>query len=1302
MTDPGSDYQNQYDEYQKRAWAALDAYFRDTKYFVTEHHLRSYDDFVDRGMAETIRSMNPLTLVQEDAETKKRHSVSLFIGSERLFVDRPTVVDAGGVARPLFPNEARLKDMTYAVNVYADVRIEYSVDGQPLGEPVALEKPVLIGTVPIMLHSSKCLLRGMPPDVLREMGECPNDQGGYFVVDGREKVIIAQEEHVSNRLYIREGDASNDDVSHIGWIRCFSMDQTDVFPRTTTFRVRSRTARRPNAIRVTVTHVDPPIPLFVLFRALGVESDRAIMEHVVYDVAAPEEQDVVEFLRACALDAADRGVVDQRSAIAALAPLTKYGTEANLRAVLTYDLFPNVPPDFSVKALQLGYMTRRIVRVVLGKDDVPVRDDYANVRMQLSGFKLSDLFRDVYLRLYEYTTRALATEYYSGAWRQRGDFRSLVTAANIKHLVPPYIVTENIQKAFKGAWGVDDEASADDIEEGVVQDLNRVSFLSYVSHVRRVNNPIDRSVKLADPHKMLASHWGCVCPVESPDGPNIGLIKHLAVLAHVTLASDARPLVDNLVESALVLPLRSFRDLGKLRGLCKVFVNDTWSAVTMDPPRLVEHVRTLRRGGAVDRDVSIAWNIVKGEVHVHTDRGRCCRPLVRVDAGSRRPLLLAQDAAAASWDTLFSAADRSNGGKLPRATDAKAIAALAAAAGPLELVDVEELMTLLVAMGPDYIERHPLNRYTHCELHPATILSLVTATYPMLNHNNAAYNVLCLAQFKQAIGTFCTNFNARMDTMGCVLHHPQRPLVSTRIADKLCHGRLAHGENLIVAVASYTGYNQEDSILLNLDSVERGRFNMTYFKTHRFQERTPRFGGSAPLRRGGGGGGGEAAVAFGNPARLAAEGKDVRRVSESDRYANIGPDGMPVRNARVHEGEVLLGQVAVEAVDVDGGDGSDARATVYTDRSVAAGRSHDGFVDRVFLYRSSEGGRCAKVRMRQVRAPELGDKMGSRFGQKGVVGMLLRAQDMPFCHSSGLVPDLILNPNAFPKRMTVTHLLECLLAKAGSATGRRFNVDTFDRVDVVGEAAAALRAHGLHEHGDEVLYNGKTGEQVATKVFVGVNYYGRLKHMVKDKYQYRVRGKRAAVTRQPAKALDGASGGLRLGEMERDVLLAHGMSSFLKESFMDRSDRYRAVVDAEQGVLAQSADQRDGRYAAAPKGDDRDTRPPRFVSVEVPYAFKLLQQELQSMCIDARLEDSGCESGPSDADSPDDDDDDAGSLGEDVDDVRASAAADDGSKPWLRRRAALKADDEVEDETPDDGLDGTADVDDGDGNYFSE
>ena len=395
----------------------------------------------------------------------------------------------------------------------------------------------------------------------------------------------------------------------------------------------------------------------------------------------------------------------------------------------------------------------------------------------------------------------------------------------------------------------------------------------------------------------------------------------------------------------------------------------------------------------------------------------------------------------------------------------------------------------------------------------------------------------------------------------------------------------------------------------------------------------------------------EGTVTFANPLKMEGDGKSVAGVRFAV-YDKIDGDGFPLQNAVLDDDDIMIGCVEMRrsASDKRDKDHHAAAALAYKDQSKKAGKACGGcVVDRVFVHRSArDNARFCKVRLRETRVPELGDKLASRFGQKGVIGMLMPARDMPFCHSTGVVPDIILNPNAFPKRMTVTHMLECLLAKTGAVSGARYNANTFEDDDVVGEAAATLGALGLQPYGDEVLYNGRTGEQIAADVFVGVNYYGRLKHMVADKYQYRTRGPVNAIVRQPTKgADDGNGGGLRLGEMEQNALLAHGISSFVKESFMDRGDRHRMTVDVDDGTVGGS----DNSINAPP-----EDAPHCYGTIEVPYAFKLLQQELMAMSVDVRMSEIDCEDPPDVPQNNTEEDDDVDGQ----DDGIASAGDEDG------------------------------------------
>ena len=1213
-------------EHRDNGWYALDSAFKDDPYLLSRHQIDSFDRFISEGLPQTLRDTKTISMVR-DLGGGKQVTAEVFIGHSKVSVDVPVIESP---PRPMYPNDARLRDLTYGVNLYADIAVEYrSEDGQLIGgAPVTFDQPACLGMLPLMVHSRYCALHGLSPDALREIGECPDDRGGYFVIDGKEKVIVAQEEIVNNRTYVRRGEASMPDIAWLSYIRNDS--ESDRFPRTTTLYVRANDAPSwPGVINVVVTHLGQvrtgvvggsslrgEIPLFVLFRVLGIESDKDILKHVVYDIDAPDVKDIIEFLRPSAMHAAVLGIRDQRSAIQRLMSHVPEGDD--LKHVLVKDFFPNMGSDFRAKALFLGHVVAETIKVVLGKGEAANRDDYVNKRLHVSGRMLGDLFRDVYLRIRGDITARLSGEWTSGAWRTTGDVRQFINDGNLGVIFGGDRLTERFKASMKGQWGPDGGAAVsedDGSDRGKVQDLSRISFLSYVSHVRRVSQTLPPGAKLDEPRKLRASQWGALCPVESPDGGNIGLMNHLTVLARVSLGSSAAAAREVILSTGFAKTIESFmsmsvNSLQAMRGVCKVLVNDTWFAMTHDPPSLVKALKAARASKRLDREASIAWLITSGLLHVHVDQGRFLRPLAvvaRQSSGSSTqsskpdppPLPLAKmlrrssSSSPPTWSSLFEMSEMSE------------------MSHPLEYVDVEELRTLMVAGKPSDIVNNPLTCYTHCELQPAAaLLSLSACTIPLMQHNKAPRNVFALAQFKQAIGMYSTAFNSRMDTHAYVLLNLQRPLVTTAIADRLCHNNsknsnrpFANGQNLVVAVLTYSGYNMEDSIIINKGSVDRGRLHISAYSTHRFQEEID---ATANVHR-----------IFANPLDDGDDGDAstdfrVDKGSAHNPYRNIGPDGIPVVGSWIGENDVLIGMVELE-LDLEHQHLSknskkleleqrESEKEKKKDRSVLGGAKHTGIVDAVAVFESASNNatrtRTCKVRLREDRPPQLGDKLASRYAQKGVLGLLLPEQDMPFCATSGIVPDLIINPHGFPSRDTASHLIESVLGKAAAVRGCVYQCNPFEReFDSIAEARTRLEAFGLDGSGNEVMVNTRTGDQIECDIFVGVNYYGRLKHMVADKIQARSRGAVGALVRQPTKS-GGRSSGMRIGEMEQNSVCAHGMASFLKESFHERSDGYHMRTAA----------------AAALDGGPCDE-----VGLNVPYAFKLLHQELAAMCINAEL-----------------------------------------------------------------------------------
>lgn len=1124
-------------------WPVLDKYFREQRYFLTYHHLQSFDNFVQDRVHRTVASMNftlPWTKLRAGAgaSAKKSYAVSVRVRDVKL------------IETPVLPNIARLYDLTYMSDVTANIDVDFIVDDKNVKTSVF--EGVKIGAVPVMLHSKICRLRDRTEEQLKHMGECPFDQGGYFIIDGKEKCIIAQERVMFNRLIVNKRAASitsvDDDELCVGVIRCLE-ESISLFPRRAIIKIVKNNKKRRTFVTLSMTHLgdSKDFPLFVVFRLLGIEDDKRIIRCILGDEYAASSRETA-VMYDCVLEAGE--IYTQQQAVELLATYTEYKNSDQLKYIVEQELFPNAGTDFKSKAAYLGVLVKQMLDVHFGKIVQTSSDDYINKRLDVSGVLLADLFRDYYRRFVDNAKRMIDREYYYGPWvyKQPGGFAELVTSENLSKIFSPYIIQSGMVDSFKGKWNVDKSAATGKEREylrtGIVQDLNRISYLTYVSHIRRIDHPFDRSLKLVSPHMLRSTQWGAVCPSESPDGINLGLIKHLSYMTHVTLAAAPE------VNDAIVEWMRSQGLMTTQSGAetSMIFLNENVIGKTSNPKAFVDAFRGERRkpgGGVVARDHSIRWKIFQNFIEIRTDGGRMCRPLVLVEKLGEVKAHIAK----ANWfrDVLGSY---------------------------VELIDTDELCDCLIASYENQLGVG--TQYTHVELHPALMMSAVSATYPFLEHNDANYNTLALAQFKQGVGTYVTNFQNRMDVLGVVLHYPQKPLVGTTFSEKMCNGKYAAAQNAIAAIMTYTGYNQEDGVILNLDSVRRGMFNISYYKTVKDEEIQED----------------HQSVHFRNPFTTT----DGAARYEQAAYQALDPQtGLPIEGTIVMPGQIILGKVRKVSTD---------STSTTGDASLALDSAVGGkcIIDRVLVYGSDEPGkRRCKIRLRQFREPELGDKFGSRYGQKGCCGLLLPAKDMPFSTATGVVPDIIVNPNAFPKRKTVGHFLDAMFGKACCQGGRRVTVNMFEPHDFQA-GGDAEGAWWWNAGTDELLQNGRTGHQMQCKVFMGVNYYGRLKHMVMDKQGSRSTGPKDQKTRQPAGGRSN-EGGMRIGEMETHALLAHGSAGFIKETIMERSDKTTIQVDGVTGI------------ANVLPGSTLDS-----ACVQVPYAFKMMQQEMSAMGIDTRYE----------------------------------------------------------------------------------
>jgi DNA-directed RNA polymerase II subunit RPB2 len=1186
--------------YFEDTWHVLDSYFKQHPYFLTKHHLDSYNNFVSHRLKSTIKALNPIYVKKKQDNGKLTHEIEVFVGgetSDEIYINKPTIVE-NDVQRLMFPNEARLKDFTYQSEIFANIVVKYTTtEGSSQSQKYTTFSNVKIGALPIMLHSRLCMLHDMSPEMRREMGECKWDHGGYFIVDGKEKVIVAQERIATNRIFINK--SKDPKYSYEGLIRCTS-EENPLFPKVVMFYVNKTKVEDPfeqsvkddknesedsketeekknkrihNSIVVKIPYCSQAIPLFTLFRALGVESDEEIIKHILYDLEGNEKY--LDFLMPSIIDGSK--YPSQEDCLSYMANFVEYKSEDTVKKILTNDLFANIGSEYRNKSIFLGHIVLKLINNCLGVAKETDRDSYVHKRVDISGFLIGNIFRDYYNQFRNVMRSNIDNQYLYGPWRNSKNVESLINPANMAYIFKWDVIENGMKKSLKGMWGKSMvTGSTEHMKQGLVQDLSRISYLGFLSHLRRVSTPIDPTSKVVAPHHLHCTQWGIMCPCESPDGGSIGLLKNFAIMCHVTFDTNPREIATHLMKLGMrVLVDVNVEDINRCT---KVLINSNLVGIVNDAKNVVNVLKLLKLNNIIHPYTSVSWNVASNEIHVLTEAGRCCRPVYVVHKGK---LLINEHIkgfkdGSTTWDDFF---------KPQKLTYAEEI--LEKNMSPIEFLDVEETSNALIAMDSTYLVLS--KRYTHCEIHPSTILSVLTQNIPLCQHNQAPRNIFSGAQGKQAIGIYATNFNDRIDTMSYVLHYPQKSLINTRYMEYMHNNDMPNGENLIVAIATYTGYNQEDSIIINKNSIQRGCFNLTYFKNMIEKEEKDENNNNQ--------------LVFRNTIKMVKEdGKDVQNIRFGN-YNKIDDNGLPKVNSHIKENDVIFGRCDIKTQMIADETSLDifnnkVKSEKYSDRSVIADKTVSGIIDKVFVYVDDDNNKTCKVRFRKVRMPELGDKLCSRTAQKGVIGMIIPQENMPF-NKDGIVPDIIINPHAFPTRMTLGHLLECLIAKAGVNVGTCIDGTPFNNNNYDDVIESLEKKFGLEKHGNEILYNGFTGHQMECSIFFGPTYYERLKHMVADKINYRTVGPITNKTRQPTKGR-GNGGGLRIGEMEKDSILSHGAISFLKESLMERSDIYEFKVDEDTGFITNK--------------ENIHTR-----LLKAPCAFRLLMQEIAAMGVKPQL-----------------------------------------------------------------------------------
>ncbi len=1219
----------------------INSFFRERS--IVNHHLASFNDFlpssenVNSRMQQVVdearlsEDSSERGLVKLDVE-KTKSTIFIRVGRRRdpntgaldhsaeptIFVGNTYGKITGEAKAPIAPPtpmEARLRNLTYQAPVYLKVTVvENGVEREP--------ELVHIGDIPIMVKSRLCNLSkatmertsGLPLSDeeyrarLVEYGEDPLDPGGYFIIGGTERVIMSLEDRASNRIFAEQSDRYG--ITPVEMARVFSQRGGYRSPLTVE-------KKRDGILQVSIPSTAGQIPLVVLIKALGMESDEEIHQAVLAELLPLDEpfvQTMKHILNVNIEDCAGNttylpdGISTQEDALNYLEKKFATGQAKEYRqkkvaSILDHLVLPHLgdtPADRLKKSLYLGRIARTVLELNLKVREEDDKDHYANKRLKLAGDLMEDLFRVAFTMLLKDLKYQLERSF-----ARKRDLR-------VASAIRPDLLTQRMVHALATGNWVGGRA-------GVSQMLDRTSHMSTLSHLRRVTSQLTRSQPHFEARDLHPTQWGRLCPNETPEGQNCGLVKNYALMVDVSEGTSAE-------EVALILRDLNTREIGpevfeeraapRGRRAARVFLNGDLVGLHSKPEELVREIRERRRAcnlsaalGETVSEINVRYDSVMNEVIIHGDSGRLRRPLIVVSDGAPKITRQELDLLTKGEMTF---ADLIRGGKvewLDAEEEEDTLIAIEPYTNPERCPECAHALSkgdvtwqnVGVKGAPDaslqchYCQKSftvPIGltkETTHLEVDPFVVLGVATGLIPYAEYNSAPRNTMGAAMAKQSLGLESVNYRYRPDTRGHFLHYPQSPLIATE-TQRFTHflDRPA-GQNFVVAVLSYEGYNMQDALVMSRGSVDRGLGRSSFFRTYRAEER--KYPGS-------------------HDDRFEIPRPDVAGARVDTAYRHLGEDGLIFPELQVTEGDVLIGKTSPPRFLEEKTDLLTPQKRRETSVTVRSGEG--GWVDSVTLTDGENFSKLVKVKVRNERVPELGDKFASRHGQKGVIGLIVPQENMPFTRY-GLTPDLIINPHAIPSRMTVAHILEMLGGKVGAMEGR-----TIDGTPFSGEREVVLRESlqelGFRPNGREIFYDGVTGQRLKGEIFVGVIYYQKLHHMVANKLHMRSRGPVQILTRQPTEGRS-RQGGLRFGEMERDTLIGHGVAMVIKDRLLDESDGTVQYVcgNASCGHIAM-ADARTHALRCPTCGNTSAIYP-----VEMSYSFKLLLNELISLGVVMRV-----------------------------------------------------------------------------------
>jgi len=1105
---------------QNRNWSVIQNILKTEG--IARQHLNSFDEFVDNGLQSIIREVEHVDI--ENAE----YPYKIQLGKIKL--QQPRMMELDGSITHITPAEARLRNISYA----APIMMEASVieDGKTLES-----RYVHIGDMPVMVKSHGCILHSFTDQKLIDHGEDSKDPGGYFIINGSERVIVGLEDLSYNKIIV-DAEKVGGKIVH----------KAKVYSSIVGYRAKLELVMKEDGLIVAKIPGSPvDIPVVTLIRALGLESDKDIAS-VVSLVDIIQNQLEGSFEKAGDVPTPKDAIVYISKRIAP-GMLEEFQIK-RAETLLDWGLLPHLgkhPENRKEKAFFLGEAACKLIELKLGWIEPDDKDHYGNKVIKFAGQMLADLFRTAFRNLVRDMKYQL---------ERSGQKRGLnAVAAAIR----PGIISDKLNNAIAtGNWGRG--------RVGVTQLLDRTNYLSTISHLRRVQSPLSRTQPNFEARDLHSTHFGRICPAETPEGSNCGLVKNLALSAIISQNVPSEDVIETLYSSGVV-DLNSANNQIK-KGGTRIFVDGKLIGFHENGKELTQILRNLRRTSKIHPHVGVSiyepdQEGATGRLYVNCNAGRVLRPLIIID--NDKSLLTEEfldkiSKKLISWNDLIRM-------------------------GVIELIDANEEENCYVAFDMGNTKKH-----THLEIFPSAILGAGASIIPYPEHNQSPRNTYESAMAKQSLGFSTPMMNTSTYVRQHFMLYPQTPIVTTKSLNLLGMEERPAGQNCVVAVLPFDGYNIEDAIVLSKSSVDRGLARTFFYRIY-----------DAEAKQYPGG--------MRDNFEIPNADDNIRGYKGEKSYRVLEEDGIVATESSVTGGDILIGKTSPPRFMEEYKE-FESSGPYRRDTSIGVRPSETGVVDTVVMTQSHEGGKMYKIRVRDMRIPEIGDKFASRHGQKGVLGILAKNEDLPYTEQ-GITPDVLINPHAFPSRMTVGMMMESVTGKAAAIRGKQFDGSAFvgEKMDIVKEI---LDKAGFKYSGKEKMYDGRTGKSFLVDVFIGVVYYQKLHHMVADKIHARARGQVQMLTKQPTEGR-ARGGGLRFGEMERDCLIAYGASMLLKDRLLDESDKTEVLV-CEKCGLTGFHDARKRKFVCAQCGDSAP-----ISSISVAYAFKLLLQEILSLNIAPRL-----------------------------------------------------------------------------------